>query len=163
MQNTGIDITFIIFIVFAIMLIVSLIMNIITLCKLKKLQRKCDKFTRGKDAESLEDTIFECLEKVDDVERVLRVSQEEILNLRKNQKLAIQKIGLVKYDAFFDMRGQQSYIIALLDQRENGFIINSFYSREGNYSYMKEIKEGVCSLELSPEEEEALERAKNKA
>ena len=101
--------------------------------------------------------------KVDDVERLMRVSREDIVNLRKDQKFAIQKIGIVKYDAFFDMRGQQSYVIAMLDQRENGFIMNSFYSREGNYCYIKEIKDGTCSLELSPEEKEALDRAKNKA
>ena len=141
----------------------SLVLNIVTLCKLKRLSYKCDRFTRGKDAESMEDTILGCLDKVDGVEKLLAIQREEIINLRKNQRLAVQKVGLVKYDAFFDLSGQLSFALAMLDQKENGFIINSVYSRDGNYSYMKEIKDGACALELSKEEREALEQAKNKA
>ena len=163
MQSTGFDIVFVIAIIFAVLLSVSLVLNIVTLCKLKRLSYKCDRFTRGKDAESMEDTILGCLDKVDGVEKLLAIQREEIINLRKNQRLAVQKVGLVKYDAFFDLSGQLSFALAMLDQKENGFIINSVYSRDGNYSYMKEIKDGACALELSKEEREALEQAKNKA
>ena len=163
MQSTGFDIVFVIAIIFAFLLIVSLVLNIVTLCKLKRLSYKCDRFTRGQDAESMEDTILGCLDKVDGVEKLLAIQREEIINLRKNQRLAVQKVGLVKYDAFFDLSGQLSFALAMLDQKENGFIINSVYSRDGNYSYMKEIKDGACALELSKEEREALEQAKNKA
>ena len=69
---------------------------------------------------------------------------------------AYQKIGLVKYDAFNQMGGQLSFSLALLDENNNGFIINSVHSTEGCYSYTKEIKNGISALSLGKEEEEAL-------
>ena len=60
------------------------------------------------------------------------------------------------YDAFNQMGGQLSFCLALLDENNNGFIINSVHSTEGCYSYTKEIKGGECSISLGKEEEEAL-------
>ena len=65
-------------------------------------------------------------------------------------------MGLVKYEAFNQMGGQLSFSLALLDENNNGFIINSVHSTEGCYSYTKEIKNGSCSISLGKEEEEAL-------
>ncbi len=69
-------------------------------------------------------------------------------------------MGMVKYDAFREMSGELSYALALLDQQENGFVINSVYANEGNYSYIKEIKKGECQILLSEEEEKALRKAR---
>ena len=69
---------------------------------------------------------------------------------------ACQKLGLVKYDAFNQMGGQLSFSLALLDENNNGFIINSVHSTEGCYSYTKEIKNGECKISLGQEEAEAL-------
>lgn len=72
---------------------------------------------------------------------------------------AYQKMGLVKYDAFNQMGGQLSFSLALLDENNNGFIINSVHSSEGCYSYTKEIKLGQCVIDLGAEEAEALAMA----
>ena len=69
---------------------------------------------------------------------------------------AYQKMGLVKYDAFNQMGGQLSFSLVLLDENNNGFIINSVHSSEGCYSYTKEIKLGQCAIDLGAEEAEAL-------
>ena len=118
-------------------------------------------FTRGKNGESLEDTVNEYLDKVDHSIDLLTMTREELINLRKNQKIAFQKMGIVKYNAFFDLSGELSYSLALLDKMDNGFILNSVYSREGSYSYIKEVRAGECDIELSKEEKQALEQAKN--
>ena len=69
---------------------------------------------------------------------------------------AYQKMGLVKYDAFHQMGGQLSFCLALLDENNNGFIINSVHSTEGCYSYTKEIRLGESEISLGKEEAEAL-------
>ena len=69
---------------------------------------------------------------------------------------AYQKMGLVKYDAFNQMGGQLSFCLAMLDENNNGFILNSVHSTEGCYSYTKEIKKGECAIDLGKEETEAL-------
>jgi len=83
-------------------------------------------------------------------------NKKDIRNLYKQMETAYQKMGLVKYDAFNQMGGQLSFSLALLDENNNGFIINSVHSTEGCYSYTKEIKNGVSAISLGTEEAEAL-------
>ena len=66
---------------------------------------------------------------------------------------------MVKYDAFREMSGALSYSLALLDQKNDGILISSMYSREGCYNYIKEIVKGESYIELSEEEAESLDRA----
>ena len=70
-----------------------------------------------------------------------------------------QKMGLIKYDAFHEMGGKLSFSLAMLDMRNNGFIINAMHTREGCYTYIKEIIDGNSVIVLSEEEQEALKRA----
>ena len=70
-----------------------------------------------------------------------------------------QKMGLVKYDAFNEMGGKLSFSLAMLDVKNNGFIINAMHTREGCYTYIKEIIDGNSVIVLSGEEQEALNNA----
>ena len=161
-QMTGIDAAYIL-IGMAAVLLILLILIVVALCKLKKLNRKFDRFMRGKDAESLEDTILSCIEKNEQIDQMNQLLREDIIGLRKNQRITYQKMGMVKYNAFREMSGDLSYALALLDQEENGFIINSVYAKEGGYSYIKEIIKGESSILLSEEEKAALEKAKSQS
>ena len=62
----------------------------------------------------------------------------------------------MKYDAYGQMGGQLSFCLALLDENNNGFILNSVHSTEGCYTYTKEIKHGEYDIEISNEERKAL-------
>ena len=70
-----------------------------------------------------------------------------------------QKLGLVKYDAFKEMGGKLSFTLALLDENNNGFLMNSVHSSDGCYSYTKRVKNGDSEIALSNEEKVAIERA----
>lgn len=159
-QSTGINPAYLIF-VLAFLIIVCIVILIVVLCKLKKLYRAYDRFMRGKDAESLENTLLSCIEKTEEVDKMNQMLREDIIGLRKNQRITYQKMGMVKYNAFREMSGDLSYTLALLDQRDNGFVMNSVYGKEGGYSYIKEIVNGECAILLSEEEQTALEKAKS--
>ncbi len=161
-QMTGIDAAYILIGIAAIELIL-LILVIIALCKLRKYHRKIDRFMRGKDAESMEETILSCIEKNEQVDQMNQMLREDIVGLRKNQRITYQKMGMVKYNAFREMSGDLSYALALLDQKDNGFLINSVYAKEGGYSYIKEIINGESAIELSEEEQAALDKAKSQS
>lgn len=158
-QNTGVDPAYLLLIV-AVLLIILIILTIIVLCKLKKLYRTYDRFMRGKDAESLEDTLLSCISKTNEVEEVNKKLQEDVAALYSNQRMTYQKMGMVKYDAFREMSGKLSFALVLLDQQNNGFILNSVYLKEGGYSYIKRVVKGECDILLSEEEQKALEKAK---
>ena len=143
----------------AVLFIVTVILLIITLCKLKSLRRRVDALTRGKDAESMEDTVLNYFEKIEALEDAEQKMHRDIREIKENLKIAYQKTGLVKYDAFREMSGALSYSLALLDKENNGVLISSMYSREGCYSYAKDIVNGESKINLSEEEEEALKQA----
>lgn len=142
--------------------LVSIILLIVTLCKLKKLRRRVDALTRGKNAESMESRILEFFERIENLESHEQGIEENIQKIKENLKITYQKTGMVKYDAFREMSGALSYSIALLDQENSGVLVTSMYSREGCYSYAKEIIHGECKLNLSEEETEALKQAMEK-
>jgi hypothetical protein len=67
--------------------------------------------------------------------------------------------GMVRYDAYRDMGGQQSWSIALLDQHKTGAVVTSLHARDHARVYLKELREGVPSQRLSPEEQRAVTMA----
>lgn len=67
--------------------------------------------------------------------------------------------SLIRYDAYGEMSGHQSSSVALLDARKSGVVISSILHRDQARVYVKELHEGVPTLELSPEEQEAVDTA----
>lgn len=142
--------------VFLVIMTAVLIILLILISKVKILKNRLDKLVLGKDGFSLEEEINELIEDNKYLKETADKNMKNIRNLYKRLESAYQKIGLVKYDAFNQMGGQLSFSLALLDENNNGFIINSVHSTEGCYSYTKEIKNGVSEISLGKEEEEAL-------
>lgn len=67
--------------------------------------------------------------------------------------------ALIRYDAYGEMSGRQSTSIALLDAKRSGLVLSSIHHRDQARLYAKEVREGKPELELSPEEDEAIQRA----
>ena len=159
-QYLGFDSDILIIALCAIVLIlfILLIVNIVQMSKLKKNYKI---FMSGKDANSLEDVIKMRLNQVDDLLEANAQNKVDIKALTENMTLAYQKMGLYKYDAFQEMGGKLSFSLAMLDGKNNGYIINAMHTREGCYTYIKEIIDGNSIIVLSPEEKEALQIAMN--
>lgn len=139
--------------------LILLIVVIVCLLKIKKLYRRYDYFMRGKDAETLEDIIMEQMEDITALKAEDRANKDSIRNTNKNYRSAFQKFGLVKYNAFKGMGGNLSFVVALLDYTNTGFVLNSVHSREGCYVYIKEVQRGETDVLLGSEEKDALEQA----
>lgn len=141
-------------------LLILLLITIINLAQIRKLKKKYEKFMTGSDAQTLEDTIANHLNEIDGLIASNAENKRNIANLTDQIQFAFQKVGLVKYDAFQEMGGKLSFSLCLLNEKEDGFIINAMHSREGCYTYIKEVIAGNCVIILSEEEKEALEMAK---
>lgn len=138
------------------LIIILLILLIILMIKSNKMKKRLDRFLTGKDGKSLEQDIIGLFEDNKFLKVNADKNKKDMRVLTKKLENAYQKMGLVKYDAFQQMGGQLSFSLCLLDDNNNGFIINSVHSTEGCYSYTKEIKAGESSIDLGEEEEEAL-------
>lgn len=146
-----------------IILLIVLILLIVQISKTGKLKKRLDCFLLGKDGASLEQDITSLFKDNKNLKESAENNKKDIRTLYKKLESAYQKMGLVKYDAFNQMGGQLSFSLALLDEKNNGFIINSVHSTEGCYSYTKEIKNGECKISLGREEAEALAIAMGEA
>ncbi len=125
----------------------------------RRLYRAYDAFMRGKDAETLENTIMALGEDIRDLRAEDRANKDAVRVLNKNQRASFQKFGVVRYNAFQDMGGNMSFAMAVLDYTNSGFILNTVHSREGCYLYLKTVDCGQTEILLSAEEKEALEKA----
>lgn len=147
------------FLILLIFIVVLFIIIILQMKKLNRLQKRISKFMTGKDAKSLEKDIVGLYEDNKFLKINVDKNKKDIHTLYKNMEHAFQKIGLIKYDAFQQMGGKLSFSLALLDENNNGFILNSVHSTEGCYTYTKEIKSGECAISLGEEEQQALDMA----
>lgn len=154
----NLDLTYLFIAAFALILIL-LIVTIVQTIRIGKLSKKYKKFMSGKTAKSLEQDIEGIFEDNKFIKAATEKNHKDILALYRKLESAFQKVGIVKYDAFNQMGGQLSFSLALLDENDNGFILNSVHSAEGCYSYTKEIKNGLCEISLGDEEKKALDIA----
>lgn len=138
------------------LLLLIVFINIIQMHKLKK---KYKMFMDGKNAKTLEESIMSRMDEIDHLISSNQKNETDIQKIYKNMKSTFQKVGLVKYDAFHEMGGKLSFSLALLNKINDGFIINAMHSREGCYTYIKEIIDGNSIIALADEEQEALNMA----
>lgn len=145
--------------VFALLSLIAFIIAVSCLVRMKRLYRKYDIFMRGKDAESLEDIIYDMVEELKDLRAEDRANKDAMRTINKSVKASFQKFGVVRYNAFKGMGGNLSFAYAMLDSNNTGFIMNTVHSREGCYLYIKTVEKGETEVLLSNEEKEALEQA----
>ena len=67
--------------------------------------------------------------------------------------------ALVRYDAYNELSGHQSSSLALLDSRKSGVVVTSIVHRDQARLYVKQLHDGSAEIELSPEEQEAVDQA----
>ena len=145
LNNLAFDPAFLI-IGLAVLTLVCMIITLVCFTQYRKLYRRYDIFMRGKDAETLEDTILDLLDETAVLQTSDRESRDQLKSLTRQVRASYQKIGIVKYNAFKGMGGNLSFVIALLDDNNSGFILNSVHSREGCYLYMKDVEKGSTDV-----------------
>ena len=118
---------------------------------------------KGNNGESLEEIILNKLAQIDQLSSDMTVVNEQLATIKETLLTSYQKMSIVKYDAFKEMGGKLSFVLALLDEQNSGFVINAMHSsREGCYTYAKEIIHGESFVMLSNEEKQAIEEAMNR-
>ena len=110
---------------------------------------------KDREPKNLEEVLAQFKELKENFEKISR----ELEILKKENKFNVQKVGLIRFNPFKEIGGNQSFSLALLDGNENGVVITSLYTREGNRVYGKPIENGKSLHLLSEEENQAIEKA----
>lgn len=158
-EDYGIDMGYVV-LGMAGVLLIMFIMLIVIMVKNSNLRKKYEIFMSGEDGKNLENAILDKFAAIDTLEDNVNEIHENIKAINNQLVTAYQKVGLVKYDAFQEMGGKLSFVLVLLTEENNGFILNSMHSKEGCYTYVKEVVNGEVFIILSGEEQQALEEAK---
>ncbi len=129
--------------------------------RLNRVEKRYSEFISKFDSkENIEVTLKNFIEMVNNVNEDNKIMHANFINLEKQLNRCFQNIGVVKYDAFDDIGSELSFVIALLNNEEDGFIINAIYGRSSSNIYSKKIEKGICNQTLSDEEIKALNEAK---
>lgn len=145
-----------------VLLTALLTVTIVLLVKTVKLTKTYRAFMQGSDGVTMESAILSRFKEIDELKEESKYTSEKLNIACETLITAYQKVGIVKYDAFKEMGGKLSFSLCLLDDENNGFILTSMHTREGCYTYIKEIIKGESFVVLATEERRALEEAKSK-
>lgn len=149
-----------ILVIFSLVLSVILIIAVISLIlRQSRLEVNYKIFMKGKNGKSLEETFRQQLDDLDIIREQTDLLHKRMMYVEKSLNKSYQKCGIVKYDAFKEIGGKLSFAYALLNDSNTGFVMNCIHSREGSYTYIKEIIRGECELQLCEEEAEAIKIA----
>lgn len=112
-------------------------------------------FKKKKEPKNLEDALLQLKILKKDFKKI----SEDIKSLKQGGLFSIQKVGVIRFNPFKEIGGNQSFSVALLDGHNDGIVITSLYSRDGNRVFAKPIKKGKSKYLLSKEEKKAIEKS----
>lgn len=148
-----------IFLIFLIILVLLIVWNVFLHLRLLQIKKRLKIFFNGKKASDLEGVLFEEIKRLKkaegDIQELFKISKF----LEKMASQSVQKVSVIRFNPFKETGGDQSFVIALLNSKDNGLVISSLFTREGNRIYSKPIEAGQSKYPLSKEELEALKKA----
>lgn len=144
------------FIVNVVLILIVLVNIILTINSNKKYIKFMQKLGNGTN---LDEMLRKYLQDVKEIKKDNSEIKAYYTKLDSDIASCIQKVGLVRYNAFKDVGSDLSFAIALLDRNDTGVVLNGLYGSESSNIYAKPIKGGVSNYQLSEEEKYALEIA----
>ncbi len=154
----GLDLS-IVLIILVVLVVVLTALVIILLIRTNKLTANYRKFMTGRNVKSLESEIVGLFEDNKAMKEQITENRHDIRSICKQMRGVYQKCSIIRYDAFKEMGGKLSFCLTLLNEDNDGFILNSVHSSAGCYNYLKQIKGGRCEIDLGAEEQKSLDSA----
>jgi hypothetical protein len=140
--------------------VLALVLAVVGLIRrVRKLGRRLESITRGSDDQSIEAVLSSHLERVRQAMKDVDAVSARTVVVERGLQGAFGRVGLVRFNPFEDTGGNQSFALALLDGRGDGFVVSSLHARGGTRIYAKAVAGGTSDANLSDEETEALRQA----
>jgi hypothetical protein len=136
--------------------IILLTLNIIHNKRLSKIYKI---LTTGADAQNLEQIIHTQTKVMEDAIENIKIFDKRLIEVERLARKSINKVDLLRFNAFNEMGGDLSFALAMLNQQGDGIVLSSIYGREDARTYAKAIKKGQTNQKLSIEEKKVIEGA----
>ncbi len=132
--------------------------EIILFIYILRLKKKIEFFFREGDKDFL-NLIKSKIKAIDLHQNEIKTVSQNLDKIENTFQKTLQKVGLIRYNPFQELGGDQSFSLAVLDKNNDGFIITSHYNQQFNRIYIKQIFKGKSNRSLSKEEQEAIRKA----
>jgi len=142
------------------LILILFLMNFSNRSKLKKMKIKYYKFMNGLSDANIENVLDDCIDKVNGVMEKNKDLEYQINTIERNMYYCVQKVGVIRYNAFDNVGSDLSFSIALLNNNDDGLVISSLYARDSSSTYAKPVTGGKSKYALSVEEMKAIDTAK---
>jgi len=142
-----------------ILILIIFLMNLSNKSKIKKLKAKYNKFMNGLSNASIEEVLEDCIYKINGLIEKNKELEYQLNEVKRNMYYCVQKVGVVRYNAFDNVGSDLSFSIALLNDNDDGLVLSSLYSRESSSTYAKPIMGGKSKYAMSAEELKAIDIA----
>lgn len=136
----------------------SLVVALLAWSKLRAV-RAAQRVLLGGGKQDLVDFAVSLQARIDDLHRAVDEVAAGLSRVDRRVDTAVAKTAIVRYDALSGTGGHQSASVALLDSSRSGVVMSAIQDREYARIYVKELDKGRAPVALSPEEQEAVERA----
>lgn len=123
--------------------------------QVREIRRRLARVLGG--AHSSGDLTNDLLQRTMRAEMKIGAMEPRLFAVEEIARVSVQKVGFLRFNPFQDTGGDNSFIIALLDAENNGFILSSLYMREGTRLYAKAVERGSVRSPLSDEEQKVLD------
>lgn len=158
LASIGIDVG-VICLILLILVIILLVLVFMQMNRMNRIEERIDRLCEGTDGDGLEDAVLRVFDEYRGLHSVLTANRRDIDILLDRMHGVIQKVGIVKYNAFKQVGGNLSSVICILNQDNDGFLLNTVQNIDGCYSYCKQVNDGRSDIELTGEEQAALDLA----
>jgi hypothetical protein len=139
--------------------VVLLFWNVILYRRWKQFNRRWHQLMQGTEGQSLETILHENLRRLAYMDETLKAQGNHLQHLQSQTDQCLQHVGLVRFDAFEDVGGQQSFSLAFMNVGRDGIVLSGIHSRNDIRVYAKSLDKGQSSVDLSDEEKQAIRQA----
>jgi Protein of unknown function (DUF4446) len=142
----------------AVVAVIGLVIALVLHLRLRRV-RAAQLTLQGSGGGDLVDFAVSLQGRVDGLHRAVDEVTAQLGRLERRVDATVSRLAVVRYDAYENTGGHQSASVALLDASRSGVVLSAIQGRDYARIYIKELDDGRAAVSLSPEEQEAVERA----
>ncbi|MHB8064011.1 MAG: DUF4446 family protein [Ruminiclostridium sp.] len=143
-----------------IFIIINCILLIANIKKTNRVRTKYNRFMNGLSDRNMEELLETCLSSANSVNAKNRDIELKINEIERTILQCVQKVGIVRFNAFDNVGSDLSFSIALLDNNDSGVVLSGIYARDSSSTYAKPVSSGKSKYSLSAEEIQAIDIAR---
>jgi hypothetical protein len=143
----------------AVVAVAAVVVAVLAFAKLSSIRRAQEVLLGGNAKADVVEFAVSLQGRIDDLHRAVDEIAAALARVDRRVDDTLSRVALVRYDAYEDTGGHQSASVALLDSARTGIVITAIQGRDYARIYVKQLERGRASIALSPEEQQAVERA----